>query len=242
MRAKSWVLAMAAAFLGCGLVFAAAPGCSGGEVAADAGDDAMVPRKDAAAFKPPDAGPSNCPSPTPPDNPTPWKPPPPVDTACSQQDIDALKRAFAASPSGLSYAELRAALSAPCGACVFTPAIVDGGPPEAWSVFVEGDAATPLNNITPSCFARLAGNDCGKLRYDLVICLRSVCKAENCGTDEDIRACQDKAMGAACAGFVGPYEAGCPNAPALLDSCALLGSIAASCAGGLDSGIDASAN
>lgn len=243
MRTKSWVMAIVAAFLGCGLLSAAAPGCSGEEAAADAGDDAMIPRKDAAAFKPPDAGPSKCPSPTPltaSDITPPWKAPPPVETACSQQDIDALKTAFATSPSGLTYAQLRAALSTTCGACVFTPAIVDGGPPEAWSVFVETDAAAPINNISPSCFARLAGNDCGKVRYDWVVCLRSVCKAEDCGGDEEIVACQQQAMGAACAGFGPPYEAGCPNAPAMLDSCALLGSIAASCAGGLDSGIDAS--
>jgi hypothetical protein len=242
MRTKSWVTAVAAAFLGGGLLAAAAPGCSDDEAAADAGADAMIPRKDAAAFNVPDTGVPNCPNTTPvtaSDIP-PWKAPPPVENVCSQQDIDALKTAFSTSASGLTIAKIRAALGATCSACVFTPAIVDGGPPTAWSVFVESDAGAPLNNISPSCFARLAGNDCGKVRYDWVVCLRSVCKPEDCGDDEDIKACQQQAMGAACSAFSAPYEAGCPNAPAMLDSCALIGSIAASCAGGLDSGIDAS--
>jgi hypothetical protein len=243
MNAKSWVMAVVAAFLGSGLLAAAAPGCSDDTAATDAGDDGVRPPKDAAAFKEPDAGPSKCPSPTPvaaSDITPTWLAPPPVETACSQQDIDALKAAFSSSPSGLTLAQLRAALGTTCAGCVFTPTSVDGGPPTAWSVFVESDSGTPLNNITPSCFARLGGNACGKVRYDWVACLRSVCKAEDCGGDDEVRACQAQAMTAACVGFGPPYEAGCPNAPAMLDSCALIGSIAASCAGGLDSGIDAS--
>lgn len=213
----------------------------------DAGDvHTLPPLKDAGPDDEPETAPPNCPSTTPvtaADIKPSWGPPPPVQAVCTQQNIDALKAAYAASSTGsVSYKDIRTAIGATCAGCAFSPYVVDGGPATTWSVFldVDLDAGTAIDNITASCFAELVNPTCGNARHDWEACLRLTCKSTDCGDTNAVAQCKKDVQKGACKDLTATYVAACPNEAALLKYCNIYGSIAAGCAGGPDAGIDAS--
>lgn len=232
------------------LAAAAMPGCSSDttEAAADTdgGTDASVDVKkapiEAAPEEVPETGPAVCPTTTPigaGDLAVKWQPPAAIQDVCTQVEIDALKAAFKASTTGsVKFADIKTALGATCSACVFSPVNGDGGLTPTWSVFAETTTGA-YDNRTASCFARLKDETCGRTRSQFEFCLRQACPATDCPTPAEVTKCKQDVQKGACKAITDTYVAACPNETDLLDACNLYASIALSCSGGADAGIDA---
>jgi hypothetical protein len=163
-----------------------------------------------------------------------WLPPAAIQSACTQQNIDALKALFASAPgAGVTFAQIKTTLGPTCASCAFSPV---AGP--TWQLFVEeGGGAIP--NQVGSCFAQLGGADCGKKRFEFETCIDLACA--DCDPDRGTTACQQKATKGACRDITTAYASACPNEADLVETCGtIFASLAISCAGGADAGIDAS--
>ena len=237
--------------------FAVVEGCSSDSTTAttedDAGTDSSTPRppRDAAPPEPVDSGPQTCPTLDPiseADIAAKWMPPPAIvdggedggdgGVACTQANIDALKAAFAASMGSVKYTDIKTALGAQCTACAFSPFVyADGGLAQEWSVFVDVDGGA-IDNRSGSCFAHRVDNNCGKLRYEFEQCLRIACK--DCDTAQ-AQKCRQDAQKDACKAITNSYASACADEVNLLKVCNIYGAIATQCSGGVDAGIDASA-
>jgi len=247
------------------LTTTAVPGCSSSSEPTTEGTDAstapdvkrIVP-KETGPDEPEEAAPKTCPNLTAlkeADFTTKWQPPPPVTSDCDQPAIDRLRAAFNASTAGVKFADIKTALGAPCAACVFSPLSTDAGLATTWSIYVETSApgaaaVTAISNTSASCFARLKDNACGKARNLFEQCLRRACVKEDpampelggCKTDPDVTKCNGApAQGGPCKAITDAYVAACPDEPDYIKGCNIYASIAASCAGGTDAGIDSSA-
>lgn len=234
------------------LAATAMPGCSSDTIETTATDDGGtdatldVVKKlpmEAAPEEVPDAGPAVCPTTTPitvADLPVKWQPPPAIQDVCTQPEIDMLKAAYKASTTGsLKYTEIKTALGATCSACVFSPVAGDAGPATTWSVFAETNTGGAFDNRTASCFARLKDETCGRTRSQFEFCLRKGCTSTECVTDAELTKCKQKVQSGACKAITDAYVAACPMETELLAACTFYASIAISCSGGADSGIDA---
>jgi hypothetical protein len=207
------------------------------DAAADAGADAAA-----------DTGPrTNCPTGGPiteADLGRTWMPPFAVRSVCTQQAIDSLKTLYATNTDGgLTFTSIQSALGPSCSACVFSPEISDGGLTPNWSVYIEVDGGAQgtlfVDNRTGSCFARYSNNTCGKLRWEFERCLRIACL--DCTTTSATTQCKRDAQNGACKDITNAYATACPNETDLIADCDnIYKTIAASCSGGPDSGIDAS--
>lgn len=234
------------------LAATATPGCSSDTTEATAseegGTDASVDVKkapiEAAPEEVPEAGPAVCPPTTPvvAASLTKWGPPPAVQgSACTQENVDALKAAFKASTTGtVKYSDIKTAIGTTCSACVFSPLNGDAGLSPNWSVFVETGTGA-IDNRTASCFARLKDETCGRTRSQFEFCLRAACKMPDCTTDAEVKTCKMKVQSGACKAITDAYVAACPEEGMLLDACSLYASIGLSCSGAVDGGIDAAA-
>jgi hypothetical protein len=232
-----------------GLVAAvAASGCSSTTVetesdaatTAEGGPKAEAGKKD--AEQEPEAGPPVCPSTTPVtgaeiEAQIKWLPPAAVQSVCTQDNIDALKKLFKDAPAGggVKLADIKTALGATCSPCVFSPI---AGP--SWQVFVE-DTNGALDNRTSSCFAQLESPACGKARSQWETCLDVACPESDCGADK-VQQCAQKAQSGACKDLTDVYAKACPNEGDMIDVCGnIFSAIAVSCSGGDAAAIDASA-
>lgn len=251
MKTRLFVMLSLAGVAGM-LAATAVPGCSSETTettaAEEGGTDASVDVKrapiEAAPEEVPETGPATCPPTTPiaAADLTKWQPPGPIQDVCTQPNIDALKAAFKASTTGtVKYTDIKTALGAPCSACVFSALNTDGGVTPTWSVFVEGTTGGAFDNRTASCFARLQDETCGRTRSQFEFCLRAACKMPDCATDADLKKCKSTAQSGACKTITDAYVAACPKETELLDACTIYSSIAISCSGGTDGGIDATA-
>ncbi len=167
-----------------------------------------------------------------------WLPPAPVQTVCTQQNIDDLKALFKSAPAGggVKFADIKTSLGTACAACAFSPI---KGP--TWQIFVE-DTAGAIDNRTGSCFAQLENADCGKKRFQWESCLDAACPETDCGKDK-VQACTQKSQKGACKDLTDSYAKACPNEGDILPLCGnIFSAIAVSCSGGRDAGIDASTN
>lgn len=165
----------------------------------------------------------------------PWLPPLPVQAACTQQNIDDLKELFTKGDS-VRFDEIKTTLGTTCAACAFSP--MTGG--QSWQVFVESGGGA-IDNRTASCFSQIAGAACGHARFRWEECLQIACDEQLCG-DSELAKCRSHAQQGACKTLQADYATACPNEADLVDTCGnIFASIAASCAGGADGGIDASA-
>jgi hypothetical protein len=115
-------------------------------------------------------------------------------------------------------------------------------------VYVEttsGGTAGFLSNRTASCLAQVEGAACGKAYFEADICLKIACTTTDCGSDTAVTACQKKAAGTggACNALGKAFVTACPNEAATLAAdgpCASSpASIAVTCGGGVDGGLDA---
>jgi hypothetical protein len=248
MKTRLFVMLSLAGLTGV-LAGSAAAGCSSeptGVEPIEAGtSDAPLDVKkvplEAAPEEMPEAGPETCPPTTPilAADLTKWQPPGPIQDVCTQENVDALKAAFTASTTGsVKFTDIKTALGAACSGCVFSPLNNDAGATPNWSVFVETGTGA-FDNRTASCFARLKDETCGRTRSQFEFCLRLACKMPDCATDADVKTCKTKVQSGACKAITDAYVAACPNESQLLDACNLYASIADSCSGGADAGIDA---
>jgi hypothetical protein len=250
MARKFFFLASLAATAG---IFLAIQACSSSETTTsetDSGTDGPVkPARDGAVVGDDagDAGPATCPTTdtiAEGDLGRTWMPPFDVQSVCTQENIDSLKALYAANTDGgLTFTSIQAALDAGCSSCVFSPEISDGGLTPNWSVYVEVDGGAQgtlfVDNRTGSCFARYSNNTCGKLRWEFERCLRIACI--DCTTTSATTQCKRDAQNGACKDITNSYATACPNETDLIADCDnIYKTIAASCSGGPDSGIDAS--
>jgi hypothetical protein len=170
-----------------------------------------------------------------------WVPPAAPQKVCTQTNLDDLKKLIVASGSaGTKFADIKTTLGATCAACAFSKDTAAN-----WQVYVETTSGT-LSNRTASCLAQVESAECGKAYFQADICLKIVCSATDCGGDAEVAACQKKAAGAggACNALGKAFLTACPNTDTQLADdgpCASSpSSIAISCGGGLDGGLDGS--
>lgn len=248
MRTKLFALASVTALAGL-LGAAAVPGCSSDTTTSNPTDTdgggpevKPTPPREAAVEEVPEAGPVVCPTTTPiaAGDLTKWEPPAAVDSPCTQPNLDDLKAAFKASPTGsVKFTEIKTALGTACAACVFSPVTLDGGANPHWSVFPETMPGSAYDNRTASCFARLKDEACGRGRSQFEFCLNAACKKPDCATDALLKTCKQKVQSGACKAITTAYVAACPMETELLAACNIYSSIALSCGGGADAGLDA---
>jgi hypothetical protein len=250
MKTKLFVVMGCAGLVGA-LAATAIPGCSSDSTetaatdggSADASVDVRRVPLEAAPEPLPEAGPAVCPPTTPiaAADLTKWEPPAAIQDVCTQQNVDALKAAFKASTTGsVKFGDIKTALGAACSGCVFSPLNDDAGLTPNWAIFVETGTGA-FDNRTASCFARLKDETCGRTRSQFEFCLRVACKLPDCATDADVKTCKSKVQSGACKTITDAYVAACPDETALLAACNIYSSIALSCSGGADAGIDAAA-
>lgn len=218
-------------------------GCSSTTTEGPAADAASDVKADVA--KPKEGGdedsavpPSKCPTTDPiTDVGIKWLPPLPVQNVCLQADIDKLKAEFAKSTTGVKYADIKTALGAACAACAFSP--VKGA---NWQVIVE-DTGGAIDNRSGSCLGQVSTAACAASVFNFEQCLDLACDQTECGGDKEQQACFTKAGKGACKGLNDAVSKACadPGDAAKVTSCGnIFTSIAASCSGGADAGIDAS--
>lgn len=247
MLKKLFALATITAFTGLGASTMVA-GCSstedgsatGTDAATDARRDVNTTRPDAAEPEPEDTGPAVCPAPSGTFTAAlfeqeigVWKPSV-ISAACTQADIDKGKAALASGSA--TFASIKTALGATCGACAF------GKPTDAnWKPIIEIGQGAIIN--WGGCFGAYSKSDaCGKGITQGEVCFNVVCSEEDCGSQQAQRSCGQKANGTGgdCNEFA-KAQASCGQDDAVNDVCgSLLSNIAFICGGGLDGGLDAS--
>ncbi len=121
-----------------------------------------------------------------------WLPPAPVQSVCSQKNIDDLKAVFTAGGGTATFANIKTALGETCSACAFTQITAMN-----WGVFIESDAGI-LDNSTAACFAEVDNNNCGKAVFEFSGCLNIACNTNVCADANAIKACKTKAASGAC--------------------------------------------
>jgi len=250
MVKKLFALASVTALTGL-MAAVAASGCSSttvvdGAPATEAGTDgkSAPPKTDSAPDPEPDAA-KTCPQSTPIttadiEADIKWLPPAPTTNACTQKNMDDFKALFAkgAPQTGLTFPNIKTVLGTECSACVFS----EKNSP-TWSLFANFDGMTATENVTPSCFAHnsVGGEACGKARFTWEACLDIACPKTECADDAAIRACQKApAQNGPCKDVTKAYAAACKDEGALIKSCGtIFDSLAVSCGGGSDGGLDA---
>jgi len=169
-----------------------------------------------------------------------WLPPTAVQNVCTQQNIDDLKALFKAAPAtGVAFTDINTKLGATCAACAFT----NDKNTTNWGIFANFDGKSAVQNESGACFATIKDAACGKARFEWETCLDIACPESDCGADKR-SACFPKSykVGGACKAITDAYVAACPDEQALIDACGnTFKSLAVTCAGGPDAGIDASA-
>ncbi len=164
----------------------------------------------------------------------PWKGPGTSKSACSQGDIDAVKTLFAGADE-VAFADLEKAIGASCKACVFTPSTEP-----TWGPFVRFE-----NGYFPNyaaCLSLSTSEECGRQLTYAELCYDKVCD-ESCGTGAVRTACLQNARSGACKAFSDATSAACgAKLEAALGGCSTVFQLmAATCGGGEDGGLDASA-
>jgi hypothetical protein len=166
-------------------------------------------------------------------------PPKAIQTVCTQGNIDALKNLFKnAPPAGVGFADIQTTLGPACAACAFSTTKATN-----WQVFAEFDGKQAVQNESGSCFAQVKDAACGRARFEWETCLDIACPEADCGAGGRT-ACFPKAykVGGACKAITDSYVAACPDEVTLIDKCGTtFKSVVASCAGGPNAAIDASA-
>jgi hypothetical protein len=169
-----------------------------------------------------------------------WLPPAAVQSVCTQANIDDLKALFKSAPAtGVAFTDINTKLGATCAACAFS----NDKSTTNWQVFAKFDGKSAVQNESGSCFAQIKDAACGKARFEWETCLDIACPETDCGADKR-QACFPKAykVGGACKAITDAYVAACPDEQGLIDACGTtFKSLAVSCAGGPDAGIDAAA-
>jgi hypothetical protein len=242
MIRKLFALASVSALTGLVSVVSVA-GCSsdqpGGEPAApDTGTNVVKPDASADGPKPPPDEPdepATCPTTVPitaKEIGLTWVAPGPVQSVCSQQNLDDLKALFDKGKGSAKYSDIEKTLGATCGPCVFTQV-----KSPTWGVIVKDGTAVVADNSSGSCFGQLSDGTCGKAVFELDACVNLVCP-QSCS---DRQACTSKALKGACKDYGTAFQKGCPEAATLEPQCDnFIKIIAVSCSGGADAGIDAS--
>ena len=238
MVKKLFALASVTALTGL-MAAVAASGCSSSTVVdatpvTEAGPDAKVTPKEAGKDPDPEeTGAGTCPTTTPvteADIGLTWVAPGPVQDACTQDNLDALKAVFAKGKGSASYKDIEASLGANCAACAFTP--VKG---TRWGVIIKDGANVAADNSSGSCFGQLSTPECGKAVFELDACIDIACPQADC---PDRAACTPKAVKGACKSFAGPFQKACTD-PTVPESCNnFVKTIVVSCGGGADGGKD----
>jgi hypothetical protein len=169
-----------------------------------------------------------------------WLPPTAVQSVCTQTNIDDLKALFKSAPAtGVAFTDINAKLGATCAACAFS---TDKNTTN-WGIFAQYDGKSAVQNESGACFAVIKDPACGKARFEWETCLDIACPESDCGADKR-QACFPKAykVGGACKAITDAYVAACPDEQGLIDACGTtFKSLAVTCAGGPDAGIDAAA-
>lgn len=166
----------------------------------------------------------------------PWKGPGAPKNVCTQTDIDKVRALFKASQS-VTFKDMKAALSANCASCVFTP-----NSAATWGMLVEFTDGVYQNYA--ACYAVATNDGCGKNLAYFDICLNAVCDEADCGSTQAVSACQKKAAAAGCKTFTQGVQTSCgDNGLTTIDEkCGnIFQLMAVTCGGGLDAGLDAAA-
>jgi hypothetical protein len=256
MVKKLFALASISALTGLLATAGAAAGCSsttsGGESdASTSPDTSKATPKDSGIVDDGAVAPTTCPTTTPLtaadiEAQLKWVPPHAVQSVCGQANLDDLKAAINASGTGgTKFTDIKAALGkgdggAGCVACAFSK---DTAP--NWQPYVETTTGT-ISNRFASCLAQVESAACGKAFFQFDICIKVVCNDTDCADATAVTACQKKAVavGGACNDLGKAYVAACPNGDAQLGTDGVCEnspkSIAASCGGGADAGLDGS--
>jgi hypothetical protein len=237
------------------MVTMAASGCSsttttGGDTtdAAAATDATKTPPKEA-AVEDTSTGPAICPTTdiitsADIDMQLKWAPPKAPQAVCTQQNLDDLKALIIKNGTmGTKFADIKSTIGTTCAGCAFSKDTDTN-----WQVYIETTGTTPgfVSNRTASCAAQVEGAACGKAFFQVDICTKIVCSTTDCGGDAEVTACIKKAIatGGACNDLDKAFIAACPAAQTTFDAagpCASSpASIAVTCGGGLDGGLDAS--
>jgi hypothetical protein len=247
MLKKLFALATMTAITGLGASVAVS-GCSSTTSVTDPGDsgtDAKAAVKKDAAAVDEDAGtdPGVCPKPgdvTEADVQQafsgPWKGPGAPKNVCSQTDLDKVKALFGGAAS-VKFADVKAALSANCASCVFTPNTA-----ATWGMLVEFSDGVYQNYA--ACYGAVTNDNCGKGLAYLDICTNALCDEADCGSAQAVTACSRKAVSGGCKSFATSVTTACgQDGLAKID--AQCGNIfqlmAVTCGGGTDAGLDAAA-
>lgn len=166
----------------------------------------------------------------------PWKGPGTPKNVCTQADIDKVRALFKAS-SSVKFADLEAALSGNCGACVFTPSSA-----ATWGMLVKFPDGVYQNYA--ACYATATNETCGKNLAYFDICLNAVCDEADCGSTQATQACTRKAAQGGCKTFTAGVQQGCGDTglDTIDKQCGnIFQLMAVTCGGGLDGGLDAAA-
>lgn len=164
----------------------------------------------------------------------PWRGPGAAKAACSQGDIDAVKGLFA-NATEVAFADVEKAIGASCKACVFTPSTET-----TWGPFVRFGSGYYPNYA--ACLALATSEECGRQIAYAELCYDKACD-ESCGTGTQRTACVQKARAGACKTFADGVDRSCgAKLEAAFDGCQTVFQLMAATCGGVDGGLDASAN
>ncbi len=165
----------------------------------------------------------------------PWKGPGAPKNVCTQADIDALKQLFATANS-VKFTDIKAAVTATCGACVFTSEAS-----ATWGPLVEFQDGTYQNYA--ACYATVSNNTCGQNLAYSDICFEAVCDDAACGSAQAKQTCIRQAVSNQCSTFTTGIQQSCgANLDSLDAKCGnLFQLIGVTCGGGIGSTLDAAA-
>jgi hypothetical protein len=165
-----------------------------------------------------------------------WQPPGPVQTACTQKNLDDLSALFKKGMGSAKYTEIKTTLGNTCAACAFTKQTAT-----AWGLFLEdASGKVAYDNSVDACLAIVDSTACGKADAEFQACADTACA--DCADQPTFTTCtrDPKLAKGACKAFVAPLQAACTKNTEAQAYCNSATSIlAVVCGGGPDGGLDA---
>jgi hypothetical protein len=160
----------------------------------------------------------------------PWKPPAPIQSACTQGNINDLRALVAGSGGAAKFADIKTTVGTTCAACVFSP---PSG--STWQPVIEFSNGF-IQNTFGACLALLETSACGKAAYEAEGCLKFVCPPATCPNQS---ACIATARTGACRTIVDNLATACPRFSDTSPMCSeITNAVIEVCAGGLDAGVN----